>query len=118
MESTHLQLTSEQRAALAGHPGQPLYIEDAETGETYLLLKAGQFPELEEEYVRASLKTASLPSIGAKKSGTRNRLSTKVAACYAGAESRSGICSLNLVLAAMIIFPLLSAWSWMSPRRG
>lgn len=56
MESSHLQLTPEQRAALADHPGQPIYIEDAETRETYLLLKAGQFPELEEEYVRAKLE--------------------------------------------------------------
>jgi hypothetical protein len=56
MEASPLQLTHEQSAALADHPGQPLYIEDAETRETYLLLKAGQFPELEEEYVRAKLE--------------------------------------------------------------
>jgi hypothetical protein len=56
METSPLQLTPEQRAALADHPGQPLYIEDAETRDTYLLLKAGQFPELEEEYVRAKLE--------------------------------------------------------------
>jgi hypothetical protein len=55
METSPLQLTPEQGAALADHPGQPLYIEDAETRETYLLLKAGQFPELEDEYVRAKL---------------------------------------------------------------
>jgi hypothetical protein len=56
METSNLQLTPEQRAAIAAHPDQPLYIEDAETRETYLLVKAGKFPELEEEYVRARLE--------------------------------------------------------------
>src|SRR5215216_4528458 len=56
MDTSNLQLTPEQRAAIAAHPDQPLYIEDAETRETYLLVKAGKFPGLEEEYVRARLE--------------------------------------------------------------
>ena len=56
MEPSKPQLTPEQRAAIAAHPDQPLYIEDAETRETYLLVKAGKFPELEEEYIRARLE--------------------------------------------------------------
>ena len=56
MDTSNPQLTPEQRAAIAAHPDQPLYIEDAETRETYLLLKAGKFPELEDEYVRARLE--------------------------------------------------------------
>jgi hypothetical protein len=55
MDTSNPQLTPEQRAAIAAHPDQPLYIENAETRETYLLLKAGKFPELEEEYIRARL---------------------------------------------------------------
>ena len=56
MDTSNPQLTPEQRAAIAAHPDQPLYIEDAETRETYLLLKTGKFPELEEEYIRARLE--------------------------------------------------------------
>ena len=56
MDTSNPQLTPEQRAAIAAHPDQPLYIEDAETRATYLLVKAGKFPELEEEYVRARLE--------------------------------------------------------------
>ncbi len=56
METSNIQLTPEQRAAIAAHPDQPVYIEDAESRTTYLLLKAGKFPELEEEYIRARLE--------------------------------------------------------------
>jgi hypothetical protein len=56
MDTSSFQLTPEQRQALTACPDQPLYIEDAETRETYLLLKTGKFPELEEEYVRARLE--------------------------------------------------------------
>jgi hypothetical protein len=56
METSNFQLTPEQREAIAAHPYQPLYIEDSQTRETYLLLKAGKFPELDEEYVRARLE--------------------------------------------------------------
>ena len=56
METSNIQLTPEQRAAIAAHPDQPVYIEDAESRATYLLLKAGKFPELEEEYIRASAR--------------------------------------------------------------
>jgi hypothetical protein len=58
MDTSNPQLTPEQRAAIAAHPDQPLYIEDAETRETYLILKAGKFPELEEEYIRDGLSVA------------------------------------------------------------
>lgn len=58
MEMSNLQLTPEQRAAIAARPDQPLYIEDAQTRETYLLVKAGRFPELEEEYIRDGLAVA------------------------------------------------------------
>jgi hypothetical protein len=56
MDTSNVQLTPEQRAAIAAHPDQPLYIEDSHTRETYLIVKAGRFPELEEEYVRARLE--------------------------------------------------------------
>jgi hypothetical protein len=56
MATSHVQLTPELRAAIAAHPDQPLYIEDAETRKTYLLLEKGRFPELEEEYIRERLK--------------------------------------------------------------
>ena len=55
MENSNPQLTPEQKAAIAAYLDQPLYIEDAVTRDTYLL-KAGKFPELEEEYVRARLE--------------------------------------------------------------
>jgi hypothetical protein len=56
MDTSNVQLTPEQRAAIVAHPDQPLYIEDAETRETYLLVKTGKFPELEEDYIRARLE--------------------------------------------------------------
>ncbi len=56
METTNLQLTPEQRAALLAHPGEPVHIADQETRRVYLLLEQGAFPELEEEYIRAQLE--------------------------------------------------------------
>jgi hypothetical protein len=56
MEASDFQLTPEQRQALAGHPDEPLYFEDAESRKTYLLLETGACPDLEEEYVRARLE--------------------------------------------------------------
>jgi hypothetical protein len=55
METSDVQLTPEQRAALLAHPGEPLHIADSETRKVYLLFEQGAFPELEEEYVRARL---------------------------------------------------------------
>jgi hypothetical protein len=56
METSNLQLTPEMRQALLVNPDAPLYIEDAESRKTYLLLESGKFPELEEEYIRARLE--------------------------------------------------------------
>jgi hypothetical protein len=56
MATSNVQLTPEQRQAIAAQPHQPLYIEDAETRKTYLVLEKGRFPELEEEYVRERLE--------------------------------------------------------------
>jgi hypothetical protein len=56
METSNLQLTPELRKAIAERPDEPLYIEDAQSQKTYLLLETGKFPELEEEYVRARLE--------------------------------------------------------------
>ena len=56
METISFQLTPEQRQALSAHSGAPLYIEDAETQKTYLLIENGKYPELEEEYIRARLE--------------------------------------------------------------
>ena len=56
MEASNLQLTPEQRAALAANPGEPVHIADEETRKVYLLLEQGAFPELEEEYIRARLE--------------------------------------------------------------
>ena len=56
METSPFQLTPEQRQVLAGHRHEPLYIEDAESRKTYLLLETGRFPELEEEYIRSRLE--------------------------------------------------------------
>jgi hypothetical protein len=58
MDTGSFQLTPEQRQALTACPDQPLYIEDAETRKTYLLIEQGKFPELEEEYVRDGLAAA------------------------------------------------------------
>lgn len=58
METTNFQLTPEQRQVLAGRPDEPLYIEDAETRKTYVLIEQGKVPELEEEYIREGLAVA------------------------------------------------------------
>jgi hypothetical protein len=58
METSNLQLTPEMRQALAGRGDEPLYIEDAESRKTYLLIEQGKFPELEEEYIREGLAIA------------------------------------------------------------
>jgi hypothetical protein len=55
---TVIQLTPELRRAIAAQPDQPLYIADAETRKTYLLIEQGKFPELEEEYIRDGLAMA------------------------------------------------------------
>lgn len=56
METSSLQLTPEQRAAVLAHPGEPVHIADEATQKVYLLLEQGVFPELEEEFVRARLE--------------------------------------------------------------
>ena len=58
METTNLQLTSEQRAALIASPGGMLYFTDRETGKTYLLVEQGALPELEKEYIQYGLDLA------------------------------------------------------------
>ena len=56
MDTSHLQLTPEMRAALLAHPGEPLHIADEETRIVYLVIEQGACPELEEEYIRARLE--------------------------------------------------------------
>jgi hypothetical protein len=58
MESTHIQLTPEMRAALLAHPGEPLHIADDETRKVYLVIEQGLCPELEDEYIREGLEFA------------------------------------------------------------
>jgi hypothetical protein len=56
MATSDLQLPPELRQALADRPDEPLYIHDAKTRKTYILIEKGKFPDLEEEYVRARLE--------------------------------------------------------------
>jgi hypothetical protein len=56
METSPLQLTPEQRAAVLANPGETVHIADEATQKVYLLLEQGAFPELEEEFVRARLE--------------------------------------------------------------
>ena len=56
METTNLQLTPEQRAAVLANPSEPVHIADAATRKVYLLFEQGTFPELEEEFIRARLE--------------------------------------------------------------
>jgi hypothetical protein len=58
MDTCNPQLTPEIRQALAAHPDEPLYIADAETQKIYVILEKGQFPQLEDDYVRESLELA------------------------------------------------------------
>jgi hypothetical protein len=58
METTNLQLSPEQRAAILAHPGEPVHIADEATRKVYLLIEQGAFPELEEEYIRSRLEEA------------------------------------------------------------
>ena len=58
MKTSHLQLTPEQRQALAVHPGEPIHIQDAQTKRVYLLFEAGSCSELEEAYIRDGLELA------------------------------------------------------------
>jgi Arc/MetJ-type ribon-helix-helix transcriptional regulator len=58
METSNLQLTPEMRAALSASPGGLVHIADKETGKVYLLFEQGDFPELEDEYVREGLQLA------------------------------------------------------------
>lgn len=55
MEPSNLQLTPELRAAIAARPDAPLYIEDAASQKTYLIIESGKFPELQEDLVREKL---------------------------------------------------------------
>jgi len=57
METSHLQLTPEMRAALSASGGA-VQIADDETRKVYLLIEQGQFPDLEEEYIRDGLEFA------------------------------------------------------------
>jgi hypothetical protein len=56
METTNLQLSPEQRAAVLAHPGEPVHIADETTRKVYLLIEQGAFPELEDEYIRSRLE--------------------------------------------------------------
>jgi hypothetical protein len=55
MQTSNLQLSPEQRAAILAHPGEPVHIADEATRKVYLLIEQGAFPELEEEYIRSKL---------------------------------------------------------------
>ena len=41
------QLTPEMRQALAAHPGQPLFVEDAATKATYVLISEAAFQKVQ-----------------------------------------------------------------------
>jgi hypothetical protein len=58
MDTSHLQLTPEMRAALLAHPGEPLHIADDETRKIYLVIEQGACPELEDDYIREGLDLA------------------------------------------------------------
>jgi hypothetical protein len=58
METSHVQLTPEQRQALAARPGEPVHITDEETHKVYLLVEEGVVPTLDEEYIRQRLEVA------------------------------------------------------------
>jgi hypothetical protein len=55
---TSIQLSPELRQAILANPDQPLYIKDAVTRRTYLLIEQGKLPELEAEYIREGLDLA------------------------------------------------------------
>jgi hypothetical protein len=40
-------LTEEMRHALAEHPGQPVYVEDADTRQQYVLLRADLYQQIQ-----------------------------------------------------------------------
>lgn len=58
METSHPQLTPEQRQALLASPNQPVYIADDETQKVYVLVEKGRFPELEQSYIQDGLDLA------------------------------------------------------------
>ena len=58
MDTSHLQLTPEMRAALLARPGEPLHIADDETHKVYLVIEQGASPELEDDYIREGLELA------------------------------------------------------------
>ena len=58
METSPLQLTPEQRQALAARPGEPVHIADEQTQKVYLLVEEGVVPSLDEEYIRQGLEIA------------------------------------------------------------
>lgn len=58
METSPLQLTPEQRQALAARPGEPVHIADEATQKVYLLVEEGAVPTLDEEYIRRGLEVA------------------------------------------------------------
>lgn len=58
MEISNIQLTPEQRQALAARPGEPIHIADEETQKVYLLVEEGAVPTLDEEYIRQGVEVA------------------------------------------------------------
>jgi hypothetical protein len=58
MDTSHLRLTPEMRAALLARPGEPLHIADDETHKVYLVIEQGACPELEDDYIREGLDLA------------------------------------------------------------
>jgi hypothetical protein len=56
MDLSNLELTPQQRNALAAQPDSPVYISDRETKKVYVLFEQGKFPELEEAYIRDRLE--------------------------------------------------------------
>lgn len=58
MNLSNLELTPQQRNALASQPDSPVYISDRETKKVYVLFEQGKFPELEEAYIRDRLEEA------------------------------------------------------------
>jgi hypothetical protein len=58
MDTSHLRLTPEMRAALLARPGEPLHIADDETHKVYLVIEQGACPEVEDDYIRDGLELA------------------------------------------------------------
>jgi hypothetical protein len=58
MDLSNLELTPDQRDALLAHPDAPVYISDEQTRKVFMIIEKGQFPELEDEYIRDGLDLA------------------------------------------------------------